>query len=198
MITFKFPPPPPLPQGKKTAGTCRIEGGWAPPSLRTVWKAEISLTSAGNRNLMSRLSSLWPSCWYTGAVSVSRHQSKSLVSWRLEFVERWWWRMSVITKLLITEASLILRRWVVRANHNSCLQQVNFAPEVTVFTTELQREVRNSGRTDYNEATESSVIYQPRTYFPRPPAYSSIYPTGRSFVLWVTMHCDKHFGLINP
>ena len=66
--------------------------------------------------------------------------------------------MSVITQLLNTEASLILHRWVVRANHNSCLQQVNFAPEVTVFTTELQREVRNCGRSDYNEATERSVM----------------------------------------
>jgi hypothetical protein len=65
--------------------------------------------------------------------------------------------MSVITKLLITEVSLILHRWVIRANHNSYLQQVNFAPEVAVFTTEPQREVRNCGRSDYNEATERSV-----------------------------------------
>jgi hypothetical protein len=66
--------------------------------------------------------------------------------------------MSVITQLLIAEASLILHRCVIRANQNSCLQQVNFAPEVTVFTTELQREVRNSGPSDYNEATERSVM----------------------------------------
>lgn len=74
------------------------------------------------------------------------------------------------------------------ADHSACLQPVNFAPEMTIFTLELACEVRNRDCDGCSEATETSLTSHPCTYAPgaprpRPPAYSCISPSGRLSVL---------------